>query len=74
MTKPSKRKLPKIMNPDLIGVVEAATILGIKTSVVYYHIANGNLKPAGKFGKSIILDRAAVEAFRAQREAGRHAR
>lgn len=49
------------MNPDLIGVIEAAKILGITTSVVYYHVTNGNLKPVGKFGNSLILDRAAVE-------------
>jgi predicted site-specific integrase-resolvase len=59
------------MNPDLIGVNEAAKILGIKTSVVHYHITNGNLKPIGRFGNSLILDRQTVEAFRDRREAGR---
>jgi predicted site-specific integrase-resolvase len=57
------------MNPDLIGIIEAAKILGITTSVVYYHVTNGNLKPVGKFGNSLILDRTAVEAFKARREA-----
>ena len=56
------------MNPDIIGVTEAAKIIGITTSVVYYHVTNGNLKPVGRFGKSLILDRAAVEAFKAKRE------
>jgi len=73
VTKPSKRKLPKIMNPDLIGVIEAAKIIGIKTSVVHYHLANGNLQAVGRFGNSIILSRSAVEAFIAKREQRRGA-
>jgi predicted site-specific integrase-resolvase len=55
------------MTEDHIGVIETATILGIATSVVYYHLANGNLKPVGKFGKSYILSRTAVEEFKRQR-------
>jgi excisionase family DNA binding protein len=56
------------MDSNLIGTTEAAKILGISTSVVSYHIANGNLKPVGKFGNAYILERAAVEAFIAKRE------
>ena len=59
------------MNPDIIGVTEAAKIIGITTSVVYYHVTNGNLKPVGRFGKSLILDRNAVEEFAKRREANR---
>jgi hypothetical protein len=59
------------MNQDHIGVIETATILGIATSVVYYHLANGNLIPVGKFGKSYILSRTAVEKFKRHREARR---
>lgn len=56
------------MSPDLISVTEAAKILGITTSVVHYHVTNGNLKPVGKFGNAFILERSAVEAFKAKRE------
>ena len=59
------------MDPNLIGTTEAAKILGIKTTVVNYHIANGNLKPVGKFGNSFVLNRSEVEAFRAKRESRR---
>lgn len=59
------------MNPDLIGVVEAAKVLGIKTSVVHYHLQNGNLRSVGRFGTSIILSREQVEAFKTKREARR---
>jgi hypothetical protein len=55
------------MNEDLIGVNDAAKILGIKTSVVHYHIANGNLPTVGRFGNSLILSRKAVESFAEER-------
>jgi len=59
------------MNVDFIGVTEAAKILGITTSVVNYHVTNGNLKPVGKFGNAYILDRATVEAFKVRRASRR---
>ncbi len=59
------------MNLDFIGVTEAAKILGITTSVVNYHVTNGNLKPVGKFGNAYILDRATVEAFKVRRASRR---
>jgi len=57
------------MNEDFIGVNDAAKIIGIKTSVVHYHLTNGNLQAVGRFGNSIILSRAAVEAFAKRRKA-----
>ena len=59
------------MNEDLIGTTEAAKILGVTTTVVNYHVKNGNLPSVGRFGNSIVLSRAAVEAFKARREAAR---
>jgi len=70
MTKPTRRK-PLNMNLDFIGLTEAAKILGITTSVVNYHVTNGNLKPVGKFGNAYILDRATVEAFKVRRASRR---
>jgi excisionase family DNA binding protein len=56
------------MSENLIGIKEAARILGLNDQTVYHHIRNGNLLTVGKWGISYILDRAHVEAFRAKRE------
>ena len=55
------------MNENLIGIKEAARILGLNDQTVYHHIRNGNLLAVGKWGNSYILDRNAIEAFRAKR-------
>ena len=56
------------MDKNLIGVREASRILGITIPAVHYHILEGRISVIGKFGNSFILDRTAVEAFRAKRE------
>jgi|GraSoi2013_100cm_1033763.scaffolds.fasta_scaffold413858_1 excisionase family DNA binding protein len=56
------------MNENLIGIKEAARILGLNDQTVYHHIRNGNLFAVGKWGNSYILERSHVEAFRAKRE------
>jgi excisionase family DNA binding protein len=56
------------MNPDHIGTTEAAKILGVTTSVINYHVKNGNLPIVGRFGNAIILSRQTVEAFAERRE------
>ena len=56
------------MDKNLIGVREASRILGITVPAVHYHIIEGRISVIGKFGNSFILDRNAIEAFRARRE------
>ena len=56
------------MSENLIGIKEAARILGLNDQTVYHHIRNGNLLTLGKWGISYILSRTAVEAFRARRD------
>jgi excisionase family DNA binding protein len=55
------------MNEDLIGTTEAAKILGVTTTVVNYHVKNGNLPSVGRFGNAIVLSRQAVEKFAEER-------
>src|SRR5260221_12113451 len=61
----------KSMDENLIGVREASRILGITIPAVHYHILQGRISVIGKFGNSFILDRNAIEVFRAKREARR---
>jgi hypothetical protein len=59
------------MNENLIGVREAARIIGITVPTVHHHIVHGNLPTVGRFGNALILDRKRVEDFKREREARR---
>jgi excisionase family DNA binding protein len=55
------------MNNDHIGIIEAATILGVRTATVYYYLNNRMLPPIDRFGRSYVLSRKAVEEFAERR-------
>jgi hypothetical protein len=56
------------MEPDKIGVKDAAQILGVSGPMVNHLITYGRIRPLGKWGNAWILDRAQIEILKRQRD------
>jgi Helix-turn-helix domain len=56
------------MEPDKIGVKDAAKILGVSGPMVNHLITYERIRPLGKFGGAWILDRAQIEALKRERD------
>jgi hypothetical protein len=52
-----------------ISVRQVAKILGVTVPMIHYWLVHEHIRPIGKFGNAFVLDRSAVEAFKARREA-----
>ena len=68
MPKQTHSKQSALLAPGVVTVSEAAEILGITPGGVGMNIFRGNLHIIGHVGKSVLLSRAEVEAYRDSRQ------
>ena len=68
MTKQTQSKPSALLAPGVVTVSEAAKILGITPGGVGMTIFRGSLHIVGHVGKSVLLNRAEVEAYRDSRQ------